>query len=235
MLKAIVYVLLPLIGAAYFADCFFARGDSPRAPPRLKPRIPLIGHGICILIFGTSYLRTLWTKHTDEIFTLGLFNIRVFLVNSRRLIPLIQRQSSIFSFQPFFRYTAKMFVNCSDYTVQLHDDPDFIREISKVNKESMWPGPHLDHQNLRTVNSLKELFENSFKLEDPVLMSPYAVSSGKLSQVLQLTECSARTIRSDAIWLRKTSGEFTACAACQSGLRISADIFKGSGRKACAS
>ena len=38
-------------------------------------------------------------------------------------------------------------------------DSEFVRNLSKVNRESLAPGPYLDYQNVRANDSLNELID----------------------------------------------------------------------------
>jgi hypothetical protein len=95
----------------------------------------------------------------SEVYTLGIFNFKIYVINSRRLIPLVQRLSKTLSFTPFQQFAAKIYVDCSNYTVDLHNNPDFMRDLDKATRAALSPGPQLDHQNLRAVNTLKECLE----------------------------------------------------------------------------
>jgi hypothetical protein len=72
----------------------------------------------------------------------------------------VQRLSKTLSFTPFQQFAAKAYVDCSDVTVDLHGNPEFMRDLDQAVRAALTPGPHLDYQNLRTANSLKNFFED---------------------------------------------------------------------------
>ena len=55
MLREIVYSAGALLALAFAVDFYFSLRDDPREPPRLRPKIPLIGHLIGLIRYGTVY------------------------------------------------------------------------------------------------------------------------------------------------------------------------------------
>lgn len=175
-----IYVLLAIVAICYLSDWLVSLWDGPGAPPRARARIPLIGHAIGLYSLGGSYytkIRFVFfescydfslanmissAQQNSEIYTLGIFTFKIYVVNSRHLIPLVQRMSKTLSFTPFTKVAAKGFVDCSKYTLDLHDNPDFTRDLGRAVKDALSPGPHLDDQNLRATNSLKHMLDESF-------------------------------------------------------------------------
>jgi len=176
----VAYALLALAATCYLSDWLLSLWDGPGAPPRARARVPLIGHALGLYKLGGSYytkVRFVFingcsdllfadipssAQQSSEIYTLGIFTFKIYVVNSRHLIPLVQRLSKTLSFAPFMQVAAKAFVDCSKYTVDLHANPDFTRDLSRAMKDSLSPGPHLDYQNLRATNSLKDVIDKSF-------------------------------------------------------------------------
>lgn len=89
------------------------------------------------------------SKATDaEIYTLGIFTFKLYVCDSSRLFPAIQKNSKTLSFRPFSQLVAKNFGNASDeahrlYGTSMNDD------IHRSDRLSLAPGPYLDEQNLR--------------------------------------------------------------------------------------
>ena len=88
---------------------------------------------------------------------MGVLNFKFYIINSRRLVPIIQRTARTISFTPFLKLAAETFVKCSKFTVDLLGDDDFNREFNKITRDSLAPGSHLDYQNLRANNSFRDL------------------------------------------------------------------------------
>jgi hypothetical protein len=59
MIRELAYVILGLIVLAYGAEFVMSLTDDPREPPRVKTRIPLIGHIIGMVCEGKMYYNTL--------------------------------------------------------------------------------------------------------------------------------------------------------------------------------
>lgn len=93
-------------------------------------------------------------KQQSEVYTLGILNYKIHVINSRRLIPLVQRLSKTLSFTPFQQLTNKVLSDCTNYTVELHGDPDFMRELDKATRTALAPGTQLDSQNLKAADIL---------------------------------------------------------------------------------
>lgn len=159
MITAIIYASLAIIATCYLSEWLLSLSDGPNAPPRARARIPLIGHGLGIFKRGNYYYTKLGAQQSSKIYTVGVLNFKIYVINSRRLIPLVQRLSKTISFTPFMQFAAKAFVDVSKFTFDLHADGDFTRDLSRVMKDSLAPGRHLDYQNLRATESLKDLLE----------------------------------------------------------------------------
>ncbi|KAK4645511.1 hypothetical protein QC761_202090 [Podospora bellae-mahoneyi] len=149
MITTILYALLAVVSLAYLADYLLAWNDDPKEPPRLRARIPLIGHLIGIIVSGPSYHSVIRNDETTEIYTLGILNYKLYTSVSTRLLPLIQRQSRALSFRPMIQTVARKWGDANDETDRLFRETDLITEFSHVMKTSLAPGPQLDEMNMR--------------------------------------------------------------------------------------
>lgn len=175
MLAATIYASLVLVTICYLSDWLFSLWDSPSSPPRVRPRVPVIGHLLGLIKSGTSYYTELSGQQPSDVYTIGILNFKIYVINSRHLIPFVQRLSKTLSFTPFQQFAAKVFINCSSYTVDLHTNQDFMRDLDKATRSALSPGPHLDYQNSRAVNSCKASLDEllgSFT-NDPVRIGLY--------------------------------------------------------------
>jgi hypothetical protein len=145
----------------------------------------------------------------SEVYTIGIFNYKLYIVNSRRLIPLVQRLSKTLSFTPFQQFAAKVFVNCSAYTVALHENPDFTRDLDKAMRTALSPGPNLDYQNLRAVNSLQDSLNELLSGSSTKVAFIFASMNGlsMLSHLPQLMEFMVTPIPSWTKRSRRHSGK----------------------------
>jgi hypothetical protein len=55
MFQELAYKLIGLVLLAYAAEYLFSLRDDPREPPRLRPKVPLIGHVLGLIRSGPSY------------------------------------------------------------------------------------------------------------------------------------------------------------------------------------
>jgi hypothetical protein len=98
-------------------------------------------------------------QQKSDVYALKIFNYKLYVVNARRLVPLVQRLSKTLSFTPFQRFAQKVLVDTSDYALDIHNNPDFMRDFDTITRMSLSPGSHLDYQNLRTIESLNKCLD----------------------------------------------------------------------------
>ncbi|ATY64412.1 Cytochrome P450 [Cordyceps militaris] len=179
MLREIVYGVAAVVLLACSLEFLFSIGDDPREPPVVRPTIPLIGHVIGIMRGGpTYYSETSSKKATTEIHTLRIFNYKIYVSTSSRLLPMIQKQSKALSFRPFLQITARKHGDASDKTYEIYGT-DLTDHLSHAVRTSLAPGPHLDEQNLRMANRVL--------LEVDNLLRGSAPSGGRGMQLLDWT------------------------------------------------
>ena len=89
-------------------------------------------------------------KTTDaEIFTLRIVNRKFYIVNTQRLLPVIQRSAKVLSLRPFGQIASKTHADCTDDT--FHKLGTSVGEdLGQAFRRALAPGPYLDDQNLRT-------------------------------------------------------------------------------------
>lgn len=87
-----------------------------------------------------------------EIYTLGIFNFKLYTSTSTRLLPAIQRQSKTLSFRPMIQHVARRWGDASDETNDIFGGPHLVTDFSHAMKLTLAPGPHLDEQNERMGN-----------------------------------------------------------------------------------
>ncbi|KAH7329711.1 cytochrome P450 [Stachybotrys elegans] len=148
MIRELVYGSVAVVLFAYAVEFGFSIGDDPREPPRVRSTIPLIGHVLGILKGGPTHYTKTGKSTPSEIHTLGVFNYKIYVSTSSRLLPIIQKQSKSLSFRPFLQITARKHGDASDETYAIFGGtlPD---ELSNVVRLSLAPGPYLDDQNMR--------------------------------------------------------------------------------------
>lgn len=55
MIRELVYGIAGLILIAYVVDFFLSLGDDYWEPPRIRPKVPVIGHLLGIMAGGPTY------------------------------------------------------------------------------------------------------------------------------------------------------------------------------------
>ncbi|KAB8229511.1 cytochrome P450 [Aspergillus alliaceus] len=152
MLQELMYGLVALALLAYATEYAFSLEDDPREPPRLPSKVPLIGHVLGLLTSGTSYHSKLRNVTDAEIYTLGIFKLKLYTSISTRLLPAIQRHSKTLSFRPMLQHVARRWGDASDETDHIFGGPHLVADFSHAMRLSLAPGPHLDEQNERMGN-----------------------------------------------------------------------------------
>lgn len=55
MIRELAYGIAGLVLLAYAIDFLFGLGDDPQEPPRIRPKVPLIGHVLGVMRAGPTY------------------------------------------------------------------------------------------------------------------------------------------------------------------------------------
>lgn len=164
MLREILYGAAGLVLFAYTLEWLFSMSDDPREPKRLQSKIPLFGHLIGMMKYSSGYhgitryvnQQYCWrivingqdSKQTDqEIYTVAIFNTKLYVAKTARLIPLIQRSKTL-SFRPFMQTAAKHMGDAKPATFEIFGS-EWVDSFSHAHKHSLAPGPSLDEQNSR--------------------------------------------------------------------------------------
>ncbi|KAH6893370.1 cytochrome P450 [Thelonectria olida] len=148
MLRETAYGLLGIAVLAYALEWSLSLFDDPREPPRLPSKVPLVGHLLGMLQNGVAYYNITSKQTNAEIYTIPIFNTKLYIANTQRLIPLIQKASKTLSFRPFIQTSTKIMGDASDETYDLFGGA-LLETFSNAMRSSLAPGPHLDEQNMR--------------------------------------------------------------------------------------
>ncbi|GAB0144416.1 hypothetical protein EsHS_00004892 [Epichloe bromicola] len=104
--------------------------------------------------------------------TLRIFNYKIYVSTSNRLLPMIQKQPKTLSFRPFLQIIARKHGDASDETYEIYGG-ELTHHLSHASRVSLGPGPHLDEQNLRMGNRV--LVEVDALLDDAETNKPPSV------------------------------------------------------------
>lgn len=144
-----------LVASLYVIDILFTIGDDSREPPRVHPKFPLFGHAWGLLTQATGYWDYTSSRTAAEIYMVGVFHFKIYVCNTNRLMPIIQRHSKTLSFDPFNQLATKKYGDCTDHTYELSGGP-MSHELSIVHRNALGPGPALDDQNARMAVDVTE-------------------------------------------------------------------------------
>ncbi|KAI9903489.1 hypothetical protein N3K66_000018 [Trichothecium roseum] len=147
MLYEICVGVIGVLALLYGVDFIIAHADDPREPPRLSSAVPLVGHLLGVLRHGPAYYTQTSKQTKAEIYTITILHQKIYVSNSSRLTPLIQRARTL-SFRPFLQKAAKVIADGSDETFDLLGG-DLLERFGAGMRDALAPGPGLDVQNLR--------------------------------------------------------------------------------------
>ncbi|KAI6749636.1 hypothetical protein HG530_015050 [Fusarium avenaceum] len=148
MLREILYGIAGFVLLAYGSEWIMSLFDDPREPKRLQSKIPLFGHLLGMMKYSSGY-HGITSKQTDqEIYTVAIFNTKLYIAKTARLIPVIQKASKTLSFRPFMQTAAKLMGGAKPETFEVFGT-EWVDTFSHAHKHSLAPGPSLDEQNLR--------------------------------------------------------------------------------------
>ncbi|KAF4999358.1 hypothetical protein FGRMN_2499 [Fusarium graminum] len=148
MFKEVLYGIAGFVLLAYGSEWILSLFDDPREPKRLQSKIPLFGHLLGMMKYSSGY-HGITSKQTDqEIYTVAIFNTKLYVAKTARLIPVIQKASKTLSFRPFMQTAAKLMGGANPQTIEVFGT-EWVDSFSHAHKQGLAPGPSLDEQNLR--------------------------------------------------------------------------------------
>lgn len=132
MLREIAYAVLGLVLALYAADLALGLGDDAREPPRLRARVPLVGHLLGLMRHGVSYFSETSARAGGgvEMYSLGILHYKMYICNSNRLMPFIQKSARTVSFKPFMQTAVRSHGGGSDHAYEVFGDGAFLDKYS---------------------------------------------------------------------------------------------------------
>ncbi|KAF4331610.1 hypothetical protein FBEOM_14635 [Fusarium beomiforme] len=148
MLREVAYSVAGFVLLAYAAEWILSLFDDPREPKRLQSKIPLFGHLWGMMKYSSGYHGITSKQTNEEIYTVAIFNTKLYVAKTSRLIPLIQKTSKTLSFRPFIQTAAKHMGDAKPETFEIFGT-EWVDSFSHAHKNGLATGPSLDEQNLR--------------------------------------------------------------------------------------
>ncbi|KAF5575115.1 cytochrome P450 monooxygenase 4F5 [Fusarium pseudocircinatum] len=148
MLREAVYSIAGFVLLAYAAEWILSLFDDPREPKRLQSKIPLFGHLWGMMKYSSGYHGITSKQTNEEMYTVAIFNTKLYIAKTSRLIPLIQKTSKTLSFRPFMQTAAKLMGDAKPETFEVFGT-EWVDSFSHAHKNGLATGPFLDEQNLR--------------------------------------------------------------------------------------
>jgi cytochrome P450 len=101
----LILTLVAVILASYALEYFKSRPNS-QDPPTISSKIPFVGHILGLIRHGVPYYARVSAKHALPVFSLDMFSIKIYVINSASLVSAVQRNSKTISFDPFLTAAA---------------------------------------------------------------------------------------------------------------------------------
>ncbi|KAF9874986.1 cytochrome p450 [Colletotrichum karsti] len=162
--STVLLTLLALIVGSYLLDSaiFFSR--DPLEPDHVRSRVPLIGHLLGIRRFGAGryydHVALDRSKQKSGIFTLPIFNFKLYVISQRSFIGAVQRHAKTLSFTPFSAKTSRKFSGLGDIALRINDHlqgPPEAREYDRAQRAALSAGPDLDAMSLVAAKVMSSL------------------------------------------------------------------------------
>lgn len=145
-----------------------SRSRDIREPISIRPKIPVIGHAISLLLYGSDYYGKIRTRTSLPIYTIKLFGHNIYIVNSVELVSGVDRNAQDFSFAPYLvQFAVRALHPTVDATRKLSEnldggnsDPGLRIQTQKAMRESMASGTStLGIMNCELLRQLSDLMD----------------------------------------------------------------------------
>ncbi|KAK8115386.1 hypothetical protein PG999_007455 [Apiospora kogelbergensis] len=167
MISYIATLLAGITALVFLLHMFLRLTQDAREPPSVDTEVPFLSVLARIGWRGLSY----WDKHAYvrsqlPIFTIRLPYFRIYVVNSTKLIPIVQRHVETISFSPIMVEMSARFMAVSNKTSDIirrdpMDDHGFVAGVSQTTHVDLSPGQSLDSLNEESVRTLSGALESS--------------------------------------------------------------------------
>ncbi|KAJ3561065.1 hypothetical protein NPX13_g9088 [Xylaria arbuscula] len=152
------------VGAMYmFLQALLRLTQDSKEPPAMGTTIPFVSPILGMKKRNSRYYNYLRDKYAEPIFTLRLPFTRLYIVTSTALIPAVQRQFRVLSFNPVQIKAVTNFASPSKEALELvskniENDEGFIPGFLKAVYPTL-TGDMLDSLNTKTVNVIMSEFD----------------------------------------------------------------------------
>ncbi|KAK8075550.1 hypothetical protein PG997_010213 [Apiospora hydei] len=158
MLSLIATLLAGLIAVHFILHMLLHSTQDAQEPPLVDTEVPFLSALVHIGWQGLRY----WDRHVQlPMFTMRFPYFRIYVVNSTKLIPIVQRHVKTISFSPIEVEMSARFMAVSKKTFEIisrdpMDDHGFVAGMSQTTHVDLSPGRRLDSLNEDSVRTLSE-------------------------------------------------------------------------------
>lgn len=164
-----------------------------REPPVALSKLPFIGHILGMIRHQVGYFEILRSvaihirvqsnmdsRNTpNPVFTLKIFNTRIYVVRSPEFVALTLRESKSLTFEPFTIEFLRNALNGSPDLVKTFETTTYLNELHTQMYSALSIGPDLTISNARILNTLSRyLIPQETNLYD-FLRQSYTIASGE--------------------------------------------------------
>ncbi|KAE9364047.1 cytochrome P450 [Stipitochalara longipes BDJ] len=172
---AIAVVVLPVL---FF---LWRKADvslDPDEPPIALPKIPFIGHIVGLMRYQIEYFEML-CQNTHPIFTLKIFNSRIYVIRSPAHVALVFRETKTLSFDVFTTMFIKHALDGPQHVIDVFENTTYLPELHVQMYGALAPGPDLTDSNLRVLNVLSRYLVPQTTNLYALLREAYTIAMGE--------------------------------------------------------
>ncbi|GAB1317462.1 hypothetical protein MFIFM68171_07672 [Madurella fahalii] len=164
---------LAVAGASLVAVYIFLRAllsltQDPREPQAIENGIPFLSPILAMMNKKSKFYSEMRDKYRLPIYTLRMPGNRIYVVNSTSLIPVVQRQFRVLSFNALEASIAQDVIGVSKPVQEIiardvSRDEGYLMSFPKYIHPAVHAGPHLDAMNKKAVEVLAEALDQHAK------------------------------------------------------------------------
>lgn len=164
-----------------------------REPPIVLSKLPFIGHILGMMRYQVGYFEILRSVtnicicvqsyvdscNTHPIFTLKIFNTRIYVVRSPKYVALTMRESKALTFDPFTIAFSKNALDCPPSVIEIFETTTYLADIYTQMHSALSIGPDLNESNARVLNVLSRYLIPQETNLYAFLRESYTIASGE--------------------------------------------------------
>ncbi|KXX74860.1 Cholesterol 7-alpha-monooxygenase [Madurella mycetomatis] len=160
-----------LVAVYIFLRALLSFTQDPREPQTIENGIPFLSPILAMMSKKAKFYSEMRDKYHLPIYTLRMPGSRIYVVNSTSLIPVVQRQFRVLSFNALEASIAQDVLGVSKPVHEIISrdvsrDEGYLMSFPKYIHPAVHAGPHLDAMNKKAVEVLADSLDKHAKNPD---------------------------------------------------------------------